>query len=638
MSKILFDRINRKHQPVPSDVLERLEDGMSRQALKMPAEFGVKTLVRDDSAKGLPTDLDREDEQAAPLPGAATPGGAGRDIGKFETNTPNNGIDERPRTLGVPGEDQGHPVNDNVSSFSRRTMTSAEIAVRTVMLRMSSWMKFKGSFPGVRSPLFHATTGPRAANIALRGQGLKSDSGFSNYGGQAGISMSRDLSSLFGGGFGKVIFVFDKDELERKFKVAPFQHPSVPDEFEERVEAEHIPASMIKGVILNWRPLQFELDEWRSLVDFPIAYQIDRAGTWGKRASEDEGFDKESYKQSWTRGKRQKRQRGKDRQKSRANYRRNKGKIKLKSKQWRKRNKNKGAFKSSEKRRRRTTRKRKGSFNEQPCPACLAETVLLRTSDYAPARERGGQNGKRQSEQTRDEQRQDAMYYRQNKGTRKRQNERTYHTKCKKNRRCVERREEWSKNPGYYERGSAKKRREASLLTVPEIAFGIGPEMDLGYIHSISPMTGMVTYEVIGEAHRVWESLPVEVFMRVAAFLSDEDLDSFFELVDAEIGEEAYGDLDESGLRACASLNGQDPDSEDFRGKCLDLTGASDLGNLSGGQFDQVNDSLVLGILEGENEVRNPDERDDGDETIGDEYDPHLYYGEVEQAKAEADE
>lgn len=646
LSEILYAVVFRILGRVPSDVDEVEEDGhldwyeaqygpIRLAALKMPAEPGVKTLVRDDSAKGLPTDLDRTKEQNLPLPGSATPGGAGRDIPRFEYNTPDNDIDKRPRTLGVPGEEYGHPVKDDYGYVTRRTMTSAEIAVRTAMLRLSGWMRFKGHFPGVRSPLFHATTGPRAANIVLRGEGLKADSGFSDYGGQVGMSTSRDLGFLLGGDFGKVILVFDRADLERRFRIEPVQHPTAPDEYEERVYADRIPASLIRGVILNFDPLRSEIEEWRSAVDIPVVYRESYQGPFIK-AAEATPMEKEAYRQRWRPGQRQRRQRGRSRQKSRQYYRRNKTQLRRKAKLWRRKNKNKGAFKQSNKRRRRQVRTRRGSLE----PMRVVERFLEARGDFAPATERGGTDGKRQREQTPEEKREDAKYYQRNKARRNNQSKRHYKTQCRPNNRCMKRRERWQEDPGFYERGRPRQRREAGLLTVPEIAFGIGPDMALGYVRSISPMTGMVTFDLDPEdGPTIWESLPVEVFLRVAAFLSDEDIDAFFELVDAEIGMEAYEDLDEEGLRACAALYDKDPDSDEFRGQCFDLTGEEDLGKLSAEQMDQVNDQLVLGILEGGGEPRSsePEGRAEGDETIAPEYDPHLYYGEVEMQKAEDD-
>ena len=460
-----------------------------REALKIPPIPGYTTYVRDDSKKNLPTNLDREKEQVLPLPGSATPGGEGRDIPKFETNTPDNGIPERPRTLPEKGEEYGVPYKDDYNHVTRRTMTASEIAVRTVILRMA----------------------------------------METY----------------------------------------------------------------------------------------------------------EGFDKDAFERRWQPGKRQRKQRGQDRQKSRNYYRQNKSQLKRKAKLWRKVNKNKGAFKASNKRRRRQVRKRRGSLQEQPCAACTVRR-FLEAADIEPPRVRGGPDGQRQREQVPEEKRDDRNYYRRNKGIRKRQSERWYKTVCRRNTQCKNRHEDWQEDPDYYERGSP--RREASLLTVPEIAFGIGPEMVLGYVRSLSPMSGMVTYELHGDDFNALESLPVEVFLRVAAFLSDEDTDAFFELVDAEIGLEAYEDLDEEGLRECAALYEKDPDSDEFKSSCFDLTGDEDISNLSGAQLDQVNDKLVLGVLEGGGEPRDGDDAEDGDETIGDEYDPHLFYGEVEMDKAFGEE
>lgn len=83
------------------------------------------------------------------------------------------------------------------------------------------------------------------------------------------------------------------------------------------------------------------------------------------------------------------------------------------------------------------------------------------------------------------------------------------------------------------------KRRSGSVLTCPEIAFYMNSEFTMGYIHGISPMTGLVTF-VLGTIHA---SLPVEAFLAVVTFLSEEDIDAMFDLIDAEVGLEAY-DLD----------------------------------------------------------------------------------------------
>jgi len=124
----IFTRPSRKKVRINPDLLQGLEEGpspfrvASRHALKMAPTPGVQTYVSQPSAQGLPPDLERNPAYG---PASATPGGQGRDIGNFSYNTPDSDSDIQPRTLAVPGEDYGHPVNDNVSGFSRRTMTSS---------------------------------------------------------------------------------------------------------------------------------------------------------------------------------------------------------------------------------------------------------------------------------------------------------------------------------------------------------------------------------------------------------------------------------------------------------------------------------------------------------------------------------
>lgn len=81
-----------------------------------------QVLVNEKSRLNLPTDSDRETQVVLP-PGSATPGGGGRDIGKFEYNTPDADSDIKPRTLGIPGEQYGNPSNDTYNTVTRRTMT-----------------------------------------------------------------------------------------------------------------------------------------------------------------------------------------------------------------------------------------------------------------------------------------------------------------------------------------------------------------------------------------------------------------------------------------------------------------------------------------------------------------------------------
>ena len=170
--------------------------------------------------------------------------------------------------------------------------------------------------------------------------------------------------------------------------------------------------------------------------------------------------------------------------------------------------------------------------------------------------------------------------------------------------------------------------KNASVLTVPDIAFVIGKDFTLGYVHSVSPLTGLVTYNLDGSNISQLASLPVEVFLRAAILLTEEDLDAFLNLVDTEIGLEAYEDLDEEGLEECASLYGVDMKSEDFLDLCTDLAGTSDLTSLSSAETDLFGD-LVLDQALG----HSVEDALEGDETIPAEYDPDLFFGEVEEQK-----
>ena len=107
-------------QPLPAESL-------GKTALKSGPTPGVQTFVTDKSQENLPTDLDREKETNLP-PGSATPGSGGRDIPRVEYNSPDSGsnISERPRTLGVPGEEYGVPYKEDYNMPTRRTMTASD--------------------------------------------------------------------------------------------------------------------------------------------------------------------------------------------------------------------------------------------------------------------------------------------------------------------------------------------------------------------------------------------------------------------------------------------------------------------------------------------------------------------------------
>jgi hypothetical protein len=498
-----FDRWTKK-TPKPS-MLEKLFEGktagnVSRRysaqkarelrALKIAPTPGYTTVVTDKSRKNLPTDIDREPDSAVPLPGSATPGGAGRDIGKFEFNTPGPGSDIKPRTIGQPGEERGHPTLVENNTLSRRTMTA------TVVLR------YLEAFEGV-------------------------------------------------------------DEV----------------------------AEAIREAVRT------------------------------------------AYKRRWKPGKRRRKQRGKAKMKARQYYRKNRSKIKRKQKVRRRKSswKRNPARIRSEKLRKKQNRKMIGSQGS-PDP----RRVVAR---YENPRVRGGENRKPQRKQKRQDYRKDHIYYMRNRARLKQLARRRYKQKCKPRRNCMNRRKLYREKPEFYNR---RPPRYASVLTVPDIGFLIGPKDIMGYVDNISPMTGMVTVRLEGNDTHQLASLPVEVFLRVATLLSDEDMEAFFDLVDVEIGLEAYEDLDEEGLRDCAKWYGADIDSQEFQAFCKSVVGTGDFSSMTPGQVELISEHITgdVGVdgdqlpeEEQEDDRRSLSDASEHDETISPGQDPHLYYGEVEIEK-----
>ncbi len=139
------------------------------------------------------------------------------------------------------------------------------------------------------------------------------------------------------------------------------------------------------------------------------------------------------------------------------------------------------------------------------------------------------------------------------------------------------------------------KRRMGSVWTSPEIAFVLGEEMYLGYVRSLSPMTGMVTFHRSLGNDFEFESLPVGDFLAVVAFLSEADSHAMFELIDVELGPEAYDAfaMTPSGLRGSAALEGIDCGSKAFKDKCEKLVGVRDLDKMNPSQLAEVDDDLI---------------------------------------------
>ena len=91
---------------------------------------GVKTLVRDDSERGIPSDIDRAPQSVLP-PDKATPRSPTRSdsnrkdnishLGPTYFNVPDGTAKEiKPRTVPAEGEQYGHPYQDGVNSLRHR--------------------------------------------------------------------------------------------------------------------------------------------------------------------------------------------------------------------------------------------------------------------------------------------------------------------------------------------------------------------------------------------------------------------------------------------------------------------------------------------------------------------------------------
>jgi len=449
----------------PKPVDESVCKVAQRFALRQEPSPGVQTYVTDKSQLDLPNNKDNSDKEppsAAPLPGSATPGGAGRDIGTFEYNTPGPNSDIKPRTLGTPGAERGHPTNFiTPGTMSRRTMTG-----------------------------------------------------------------------------------------------------------------------------------------------------------------EEEGHTKEGYKRRWKPGVRQRKTKGRNKHKRKMYYRNNRHKIKARQKVWRQKNKNNPLHKYNRKHRRKNPNQHRRRYASAMSVAALYEVVAYETGT------RGGPQPTRQRRQRPAVSRLDNREYKQRKALKSRQALKRYHTFCKRNRNCLRQRQLYRDNPKRYRRRPpGNSERTAQLLVTPEIGFSISKDMLLGYVHSISPMTGLVTFSIDSPGVNQLDSMPLDVFFRVVVFLEEADVDAFFELVDAEVGLEAYNEIDEDTVRYCARLYGKDPESAEFKAKCMLMTGEEELSSLSADVLENVNDKLVLDVLEG-GTVRGEPEREDEDPK-DDVYDLQLIYGEV---------
>lgn len=331
-----------------------------------------------------------------------------------------------------------------------------------------------------------------------------------------------------------------------------------------------------------------------------------------------EGSDKEAYKARipW---KRQKRQRTWKKLKDKQYYQRNKSRIKQRLRIWYKSVRNNQNYQTQKEKRRenpeRYERRKVGADH----PLAREIIATLMREGYTPwsmgqrrHKHRGPELQKRRRE------------YRKNRARAKVKHRLWYQKN--KNKPAFKRRQKMRRqNPSRF------RMRPASVLTAPEIAFVVGRDMRIGYVHSVSPMTGLVTMVLTGPVvgGSSMFSMPTMAFLNSVVFLSDEDTDAMFELIDVEVGESAYADLRPEGLRQCASLYGISPDSDEFKNVCLRLGEVEDVETASPAILAHISSSIVEESMRYWGERSTFDPEDEFQEDLLDPTDDNYYYGEV---------
>lgn len=159
-------------------------------------------------------------------------------------------------------------------------------------------------------------------------------------------------------------------------------------------------------------------------------------------------------------------------------------------------------------------------------------------------------------------------------------------------------------NPGFKRKQHLRHRNPnrfrritASVLTAPDIAFVFGPEQATGIVHSVSPFTGEITFSRTFKGRTYFESLPVPVFLASVAFMSDEDIDAMFDLIDLELGPEGYSAPTPEAVKASANFDGIDCNSSEFREMCQTFFGSPDLKDLSETELSLVDQKIVAPLL-----------------------------------------
>lgn len=331
-----------------------------------------------------------------------------------------------------------------------------------------------------------------------------------------------------------------------------------------------------------------------------------------------EGSDKEAYKARipW---KRQKRQRTWKKLKDKQYYKQNKSRIKQRLKVWYKQVRNNQYYMTQKEKRREHPKKYERRKVGADHPLAREVIATLMREGYTP-----WSMGQRRHRHRGPERQQRRREYRKNRAQAKVKHRLWYQKN--KNKPAFKRRQKMRRqNPSRF------RMRPASVLTAPEIAFVVGQDMRIGYVHSVSPMTGLVTVvltgPVVGGSSML--SMPAMAFLNAVVFLSNEDTDAMFELIDVEVGVAAYADLRPEGLRQCATLYGISPDSSEFKDVCLRLGEVEDIETASPAILAHISSSIVEESMRYWGERSTFDPEDEFQEELVDPTDDNFYYGEV---------
>lgn len=118
-----------------------------------------------------------------------------------------------------------------------------------------------------------------------------------------------------------------------------------------------------------------------------------------------------------------------------------------------------------------------------------------------------------------------------------------------------------------------KSLKRGGLLTSPEIIVALVPKIDVvdmsiqfARVHSISPMTGMVTF--LSEDH-TFKSLPLEVFIEIAVPMTEDHSESLLKLIFAELGEIDLIPVSRRDVLECTAEMLDD----EHKAHCLELAG-----------------------------------------------------------------